>query len=244
LNIDIGHQKNGAQRFAMGLAGSLQFDDAHVWQMNLGNPIWDGFSTVLNDAEREQAARFRSPKLQQRFSRCRSALRLILGKYVDQAAVDLIFQYGQFGKPELRDHRLQFNLSHSGDHALVAVSAHELGVDLEFTGKDKIDLDGLIDMVCHPTERAALNVLGEAEKSAQFYRLWTQKEAYCKMSGMGLQQSLPALHFNATANDAVRQVCADDAPTPHFVHNLQAPDGYAASLCVPLATARIAFFTA
>jgi len=171
------------------------------------------------------------------------ALRVTLARYVEQAAADLIFQYGQFGKPELRDHRLQFNLSHSGDHALVAVSPQELGIDLEFMGKDNVDLDGLIDMVCHPSEQAALNILDAAEKSAQFYRLWTQKEAYCKMSGLGLQQSLPALHFNATANDAVRQVCADDAPTPHFVHKLPAPDGYAASLCVPLATARIAFFT-
>ncbi len=228
----------------MGLAGSLQLDEAHVWQITLENPIWDRFSTVLNDAERERAARFRAPKLQQHFSRCRSALRVILARYVGQAAADLNFQYGQFGKPELRDHRLQFNLSHSGNHALVAVSTQELGVDLEFIGKEKVDLDGLIDMVCHPSERAALNVLGEAEKSAQFYRLWTQKEAYCKMSGLGLQQSLPVLHFQATANDAVRQVCADDTPTSHFVHNLPAPDGYAASLCVPLATARIAFFTA
>jgi len=228
----------------MGLTASLQFDEVHVWQINLGNPTWDGFSTVLNDAERERAARFRAPKQQQHFSRCRSALRVTLARYVEQAAADLIFQYGQFGKPELRDHRLQFNLSHSGDHALVAVSPQELGIDLEFMGKDNVDLDGLIDMVCHPSEQAALNILDAAEKSAQFYRLWTQKEAYCKMSGLGLQQSLPALHFNATANDAVRQVCADDAPTPHFVHKLPAPDGYAASLCVPLATARIAFFTA
>ena len=226
----------------MSLAASLQFNEVHVWQITLDNPIWDRFSSVLNDAERERAARFRAPKLRQHFSRCRSALRVTLARYVEQAAADLNFQYGQFGKPELRDHRLQFNLSHSGDHALVAVSVQELGIDLEFMGKDNVDLDGLIDMVCHPSERAALNVLDAAEKSAQFYRLWTQKEAYCKTLGLGLQQSLPALYFQATANDAVRQVCADDTVTPHFVYKLPAPDGYAASLCVPLATPRIAFF--
>jgi len=232
--------------FVMGLAGSLQYDEAHVWQMHLDNPIWDMFATVLNDEEREKAARFRTQYLQQRYRRCRSALRLVLGRYVNQAASNLNFRYGQFGKPELLDHRLQFNLSHSGDHALVAVSAHELGVDLEFMGKENVDLDGLIDMVCHPTEEATLRLLRGSEKSARFYRLWTQKEAYCKMLGIGLQQSLQTLHFKKSKIDTALQVCTDvsDAPTPHFVHKLDLLDDYAASLCIPLETVRIAFFTA
>ena len=230
----------------MSVAGSLQYDEAHVWQMNLENPIWDRFVTVLSDAEREKAARFRTPKLQQHFSRCRSALRLILSRYVNQAASELNVHYGQHGKPELTDHRVQFNLSHSGEHALIAISGHALGVDLEFTGKKNVDLDGLIDMVCHPNEKTTLIRLQETEKSAQFYRLWTQKEAYCKMLGLGLQQSLPALHFKATECDAVQQVCAEgcDSTPPHFVHRLSLLDDYAASLCLPLEKPRIAFFTA
>ena len=230
----------------MGLAGSLQYDEAHVWQVNLNNPIWDGFATVLNDAEREKAGRFRKPQLQLYHRRCRSALRLILGRYVNQPASNLHFQYGEFGKPELLDHRLQFNLSHSGEHAMVAVCAHEIGVDLEFMGKSRADLDGLINMVCHPEEKAILALLREPEKSAQFYRLWTQKEAYCKMSGLGLQHSLPDLHFKATAHEAVLQVCPDAGgrPSSHFVHRLDILDGYAASLCLPIEKARIDFFTA
>jgi 4'-phosphopantetheinyl transferase len=142
-----------------------------------------------------------------------------------------------------------FHLSHSGEHALIAISAHALGVDLEFTGKKNVDLDGLIDMVCHPDEKTTLMQLQETEKSAQFYRLWTQKEAYCKMLGLGLQQSLPALHFKTTESDTVQQVCVEGcdftpAPPAHFVHRLNLLDGYAASLCLPLENPRIAFFTA
>jgi 4'-phosphopantetheinyl transferase len=231
----------------MGLAGSLQYDEAHVWQVKLDNPIWDMFATVLNAAELEKAARYRTSTLQQRYRRCRSALRLILARYANQAAPDLNFRYGQFGKPELLDHhRLHFNLSHSGDHALIAISTHELGVDLEFMGKQNVDLDGLIDMVCHPNEKAALLLLQENAKNQQFYRLWTQKEAYCKMQGLGLQQSLPALHFKATESGDVLQVHVDDRDhaSAHFVHKLDLLEGYAASICLPLESVRISTFSA
>jgi 4'-phosphopantetheinyl transferase len=231
----------------MSLAGSLQHDEVHIWQVKLGSPTWDIFSIVLNRDEREKAARYRTPLLQQHYSRCRSALRLILCLYANQSAAGLNFRYGQFGKPELADHhRLHFNLSHSGDHALIAISVHLVGIDLEFMGNANIDLAGLIDLVCHPEEKAALAPLPDAEKSMMFHRLWTQKEAYCKMRGIGLQQSLAALHFSATDTPSVSQVCIEesDHASTFFVHNLNLLDGYAASLCLPLAEARIGLFKA
>jgi 4'-phosphopantetheinyl transferase len=230
----------------MGLAGSLQYDEAHVWQMKLTNPVWDKFASVLNEAERDKTARFRTLDLQQRYSRCRSALRLILGRYVNQAASALNFDYGQYGKPELQDHRLQFNVSHSGDHALIAVSHHTLGVDLEHINRKNTDIDGMIEMVCHPTEKAALHKLPESEKALAFYRLWTQKEAYCKMSGLGLQQAMPAVQLTATADETICKVRVENcaANDTHYVHKLCAMEGYAASLCLPLERLRITFFDA
>lgn len=232
----------------MGLAGSLQYDEAHVWQMKLDNPVWDKFATVLSEAEREKMARFRTPELQQRYGRCRSALRLILGRYVNKSATELDFTYGQYGKPELQGQRLQFNVSHSGEHALIAISHHTLGVDLECMNRLKSDLDGMIDMVCHPEEKTTLLQLPEQEKSTQFYRLWTQKEAYCKMSGLGLQQPMKAVHFATTGDAAVWKVraesCISAANSEHYVHKLNLYDDYAASLCLPMERARITFFTA
>jgi len=230
----------------MGLAGSLQYDEAHVWQMKLTNPVWDKFASVLNEAERDKTARFRTLDLQQRYSRCRSALRLILGRYVNQSAAALNFNYGQYGKPELQEHRLQFNLSHSGDHALIAVSHHTLGIDLEWMNRRNPDLNGMIEMVCHPTEKAVLLQLPEQEKATAFYHLWTRKEAFCKMSGLGLQQALPTVHMTQINDDAVWQVHTDDsaAASTHYVHKLGTIDGYAASLCLPLEQLRITFFDA
>jgi 4'-phosphopantetheinyl transferase len=231
----------------MSLAGSLEHGEVHLWQMNPGDTAWDAFAAVLSDDEHEKAMRYRTLLLQQTTRRCRSALRLVLGLYANQPAVSLHFSYGQFGKPELLHRRLRFNLSHSGDHALMAISQHSVGVDLEFMGRQaNAELSGLIDLVCHPEEKANLALLPETEKAAMFYRLWTQKEAYCKMLGVGLQQSLDRLRFRATAVPSVFQVCDEESEqlSASFVHNLCLLDGYAASLCLPLADARIGWFDA
>jgi 4'-phosphopantetheinyl transferase len=177
-------------------------------------------------------------------------LRLILGRYVNQSAAALEFNYGQYGKPELQGHRLQFNLSHSGDHALIAVSHHQLGVDLERMNRKNNDLDGMIEMVCHPAEKTTLLQLPAQEKADAFYHLWTQKEAYCKMSGLGLQQAMPAVQLTTIIDESVWRVEADctsattSTPVTHYVHKLCTVDGYAASLCLPLERLRITFFDA
>ncbi|HXA46149.1 MAG TPA: 4'-phosphopantetheinyl transferase superfamily protein, partial [Burkholderiaceae bacterium] len=234
----------------MRLAESLKDNDVHIWRVLLDDPQWDDVAAVLNDAEREKAARYRTLTLRQHYRRCRSALRVILSRYVapnvDAAAANIVFQYGQYGKPEIADCPIAFNVSHSGEYALVALARYPLGVDLERAGKERSDLDGLIDIVCHPSEQVALALLTDTEKTAQFYRLWTHKEAYCKMQGMGLQQTLTMLRFQSTASDHVWQVYADDhvPPTPSFIHQLDAPVGYAASLCLQLAAAQITYFTA
>jgi 4'-phosphopantetheinyl transferase len=229
----------------MGLAGSLQYGEAHVWQVQLDNPIWDTFSSVLSADELERAKRYRTAQLQQSFSRCRSALRLVLARYVNRPASELSFNYGQFGKPELAEQRLQFNLSHSGGHALIAISSHTVGIDLEFMGKENLDLPGMIGMVCHAEEKAALSGLEGAALQTAFYRLWSRKEAYCKMRGVGIGIALPSLHFRPAGAEGVFEVCqADPAEPASFVTDLPLLDTHSASICLPLPNARIEVFQA
>jgi 4'-phosphopantetheinyl transferase len=229
----------------MSLAGSLQYNEAHVWQVGLDNPIWDMFSSVLSEDERKRAARFVTPQLQQHFRRCRSALRLVLARYLNRPASSLAFRYGEFGKPELEGNRLQFNLSHSKDQGLIAISSHTVGIDLEFIKPPGSDLQGLIEMVCHEEEKSRLHALPEADKLAAFYRLWSRKEAYCKMRGAGLQISLPGLRFVPAATPNLYTVAADDgSANGSYVYDLIPPPGFSANICLPLADAKIALFRA
>ena len=78
-----------------------------------------------------------------------------------------------------------FNVSHSGNHGLVAVaSGGRLGVDLE-ERLPKRDLDGLIEAVMGRDEQAELAALRGVQRLSLFYRLWTFKEAAIKALGTG-----------------------------------------------------------
>lgn len=229
----------------MSLAGSLQYGEAHVWHVGLDNPIWDMFTSVLSEDERDRAVRFATPQLQQHFRRCRSALRLVLARYLNRPASDLCFRYGQFGKPELAEHRLQFNLSHSKDQGLIAISSHAVGIDLEYVKPLDGALPGMIGMVCNEEEKNRLADLPDTDRLTAFYRLWSRKEAYCKMRGAGLQISLPGLRFIAGATPSIHGVAADDGSASGcYVYDLAPPPGFSANICLPLAEAKIAVFRA
>ena len=94
---------------------------------------------VLDEAERARAVRFVRPRDRRRFIICRGALRLVLGQLVGGPPAAITFRFGRGGKPELAGPRppgnvplLHFNVSHSDDLALIAVSLDgEVGVDVE-----------------------------------------------------------------------------------------------------------------
>lgn len=165
-----------------------------LW-VDLDDTHWDGFVSVLSQDENSKAGRFQQATLQQRYRRCRCALRMVLSQYSGQNASHIEFQYGDFGKPELKNPDFHFNLGHSGSKAIIGLSPEPLGVDIEYLGGMARDIDNLIELVCHGSERQWLNLMSEDERLRMFYYLWTQKEAYCKMLGTGLGKDPKAFKF-------------------------------------------------
>lgn len=227
----------------MSLINALSDNEVHLWQINIDDIAWDKFFNVLHRDEIEKATRFHNKELQHRYRRCRSALRLLLAHYSGQHAANITLHYGPFGKPEIAGHAWHFNVSHSMQWALVAISSQPIGVDLEYLNQTSIKTAELIDMVCHPEEKITLALLSDSERNALFYQLWTQKEAYYKALGSGLQNTLQALRFTSVC-PRVSQVCDEHTKTtsPFFVHYLSFLNGYAASVCLPQAQAHICLF--
>lgn len=99
-----------------------------------------------------------------------------------------------YGKPSLIEadnpQAVRFNMSHSGERALVAVtSGREVGVDIE-EEKPISDLIDLARRFFAPGEVAELISLPDAARSAAFFRCWTRKEAVVKAVGEGLSYPL------------------------------------------------------
>jgi 4'-phosphopantetheinyl transferase len=143
----------------------------------------------LTGAELERASRFHFEADRRHWSRARSALRTVLCRYAGIAPLDLEFQIGEHGKPALARAAVpHFNLSHSGEWALIAVSMHApVGVDVERI-RENVDIAAL------------LRRLGEVDlptaRDACFKR-WAHREARSKAHGGPLMIMPPSGTYSA-----------------------------------------------
>ena len=160
---------------------SLLKGELHLWRisLNVADAEIVKLKTFLSEDELERAERLLDRQKSFSFVTARGRLRQIL---------EIAFAYGAQGKPELSKRfprTLFFNLSHSGCWALLALSAAaEVGVDVEFVDP-QLDYRPLAAQFFSAAEKLHLQQFSRARQRRGFYRLWTGKEAFLKMSGCG-----------------------------------------------------------
>ena len=175
-------------------------NEVHVWSFALDQSEWVArYGGLLSDDENERAARFHFERDARRYTAGRATLRIILSQYLGVQPAALAFGYNAYGKPHVcttqKDIALEFNLSHSGDSALCAVTlGRAVGIDLEQWRE--LDYLELAQSVFSAAEVAALQAVADDQRAAAFYNGWTRKEAYIKAHGRGL--SMPLADFDVT----------------------------------------------
>lgn len=168
----------------------------HAWFCNLDVASERGFDDLasLSRDEQQRAGRLKSRELQRRFIASRQVLRRGLARYLMSDPSDIQLDLGPFGKPfvvkpsnELAN-RLRFNLSHSEHLLMLAVTLdHQVGTDIEVLRED---LDWLLIAESHFTTAEIVHLahVPDAERSREFYCLWTRHEALAKCAGRGIVQ--------------------------------------------------------
>src|SRR5580765_5241196 len=116
-------------------------NEVHVWRARLDMPWCWALDEALSLDDRARADRFRFESDRRKFCVARASMRLILARYLKTKASRLQIETGDYGKPYFADRRsslgLRFNLSHSNQLALIAVTRdREVGVDVEFIRSD------------------------------------------------------------------------------------------------------------
>ncbi len=162
--------------------------DVKLYTVNIGchDPADDDeeIFNCLTEEERKKALRFKK-----RDDRLRSAYGSRLVRYgVDEALCELGFEgewesaYGLYGKPFVKDYpEIEFSLSHSGDMVILAVSSSPVGADVE-----KICDIGISEFDSFLNEREKRIIAEAGDPLTAFYRIWTARESFAKMTGRGL----------------------------------------------------------
>jgi 4'-phosphopantetheinyl transferase len=143
-------------------------------------------------------------------ARTRIALRQLLSGYTGLPTPAIALTTGLYGKPEMQDSSLSFNVSRRGDTALIAVAAQgRIGVDIERHGPLP-ELESISAML-HPEEHAQLSRMPRPVGTAAFYRIWTRKEAALKAIGRGTTAGLD--DFSVLSDQIPMAVSITGGPT-------------------------------
>ncbi|HEX8305151.1 MAG TPA: 4'-phosphopantetheinyl transferase superfamily protein [Jatrophihabitans sp.] len=194
--------------------------------------------SVLDDRERQRAAKFVRDRDRHSYLAAHIALRYVLGRQLGLPPGEVTFLRqscpncsAPHGRPALAgtEQPVQFSLSHGGDLVLVGVAAAPVGVDVEEVPDAQVAAD--LSARLHPAEQREIAAAGRPEVA--FARVWTRKEAYLKGIGTGLSRGLGTDYLGA----------AGLAPLPDGwnVLDVPVPAGYAGAVAVagPTSDARV-----
>jgi 4'-phosphopantetheinyl transferase len=169
-------------------------------------------------------------------------LRCILARYINLPPAELVFSYNQHGKPQLEnDSSLQFNLSHSGDLALLAIGKEfPLGVDVEFFSARPYE--GIGKHLFSSSEIEGLQQSNAMLKPLAFFHIWAQKEAFIKACGLGL--AYPTQKFDVAILPPTNQLCVDTLHNQQWkIISFMPQVACSAALCHHPAIEEIRYFT-
>jgi 4'-phosphopantetheinyl transferase len=174
----------------------------HVWCVALDVTFLNDGSVeqALSPSERARADRFRFEQHRRRFILSHVALREILARYLQADPAKIEFNSNLYGKPYLAgthaDSEIRFNLAHSHELALVALTRGcEIGVDVEHI-RPIPDLAQIARRFFSLADQTEFSTLPPFQQSNAFYACWTRKEAFIKAVGDGL--IYPLDQFNVT----------------------------------------------
>jgi 4'-phosphopantetheinyl transferase len=168
--------------------GSPRRDELHLRLLDLRQPPRAEalLKCVLSPDEIERAGRFKLEADRSRFVLTRGWLRVTLARCLAVTPERLVFAYGAHGKPVLagryRDSELSFNVSHSSNHALLGLTiGRAIGVDIEQL-RPMADFESMATGYFSATEAQAIMRVPDRDRLRAFFRCWTRKEAFIKIS--------------------------------------------------------------
>ena len=190
--------------------------ELHTVDLRADGHSWESWVPDLAADERARAERISFSEGRRRFVVGRASLRRLLGSRLGLPASEVQLVEGDHGKPALdpcyapATRGLTFNLTHSGELALLAIANREVGIDLESPLRS-VDAMAVVRRFFSEAERRGFDAMPPgADRDRLFFRVWTRKEALVKAIGRGL--SCPLSSFTVPIGELSMQGVVIDCP--------------------------------
>ena len=180
---------------------------------------------AVSPARREKTDRFRFEKDRRLSLGAELLLRHALHSE-GLGEVPMAFTYGTQGKPYFNGSGVSFNLSHSGEYVVCALAPYEVGCDVEQITPIDLNIARRFFFRSEYDDIAAQTT--EAARNELFFRYWTLKESFMKVTGLGMKLPLDAFEIVRGAEITVRQ--SVDYRQYSFAE-FDALSGYKCALC-------------
>ena len=231
----------------------LAENEVQVWAqwLNVSVEQLANFSATLSSSEKERAAKFKFGVHRDRYIAGRGFLRQTLSRYLQIPPCELDFNYSANGKPTLisdaKSAPLHFNLAHSGDLALLAVTRMgAVGVDVESIRPVK-DADYLVERFFSERENLLFQKLAPEEKPGAFFNLWTRKEALLKATGEGISGGLNRVEVSFLANEPACLLAingSEEQAREWTLHAMQLAQNFVGAVAIQVRPVQFAMWTA
>ena len=115
---------------------------------------------------------------------------------------ELRFTKNKYGKPYLLNNQdIFFNISHTNNAFVVALSKEEIGVDIEKIRNINLKMAKRLF-----TELEQKYILSSEHKTKAFFELWTKKEAFIKYTGRNIFQLPTFSVFNKDIQNLINTI--------------------------------------
>lgn len=190
---------------------------------------------ILAADEIARAVRFHFDTHRRCYIRTRAAIRVLLAERLSIDPRDVVFKYGARGKPalDLPETSIEFNVSHSGDMAVFALTSGCLaGIDVEHI-RPMESMQQIASRFFCREEAEELSATPREQQTSAFFRCWTRKEAYIKAVGEGLHAPLDRFRVSFKADLPARFIHIDGSAEQAAgwnLHDIGGIPGYAIAL--------------
>lgn len=172
-----------------------QLDDKDVEELITELPEW----------RREQALKF---KFLSGRRECATSYLLLCKALQDCYGITdkPLFGYRENGKPYLAEHPdIHFNMSHCRNAVICALNDSPIGVDIERRRQAKDEL------IRHTMNDEEIGKIKDSDdKDFAFTKLWTRKEAFVKLTGLGIQDNLKDILKTFDPSETIIETVEDE----------------------------------